>query len=386
VAASGFGIYIHVPFCRKAKCPYCDFYSVQAEPGLVSEYLKAAELELESAGAGPFGSLSVVETIYFGGGTPSLLAPQDVGRLISKVDSLWTVAREAEISLECNPEDLDFERAVTYRQAGVTRMSVGCQSFDRLTLRSLGRSHSADQSRKAVQFARKAGFESVSADLIFGGPGSSEVSVAGSIETALGLGADHLSIYGYHCDQGSRGFGRKKYEPLGEDLYCSQYLAACSLLESCGWLHYEISSWAGGSQRLCRHNLAYWRRGTAYLGCGPAAHSFWPPDVRIWNREDLEIYLKAPGLPGEPLRLKEELSPDEILAEEVMLGLRLAEGIEPELVERFLGVQTGETIQALSREGLLHSTLAGRLALSDKGFLLYDSIVELLSSPPGVSA
>lgn len=376
----GFGIYIHVPFCGRAKCPYCDFYSLSGKIGKIPAYLDAAGGELEEAAGGLFFSPGPVETIYFGGGTPSLLDPAGIKGLVSKIKKLWPVDRRAEITVECNPENLESGRLAGYRQAGVTRLSCGCQSFDDQVLRQLGRCHSAAKARQALVLAAGAGFKSLSVDLIFGGPGSTVSSLVMSLETALELGADHLSLYGYHLEKGCRGYGKKRYAPAGDEQYRSQYLAACSLLESRGWSHYEISNWAASPEKFCRHNLAYWRREKAYLGIGPSAHSFIPPHLRFWNRADLEKYLETQGKSRSNVRQEERLSEKAILGEQVMLSLRLSSGLEARLVELCLGQRKGPVIRKLNENGLIFVNGSGSIVLSDKGFLVYDSIVELLYS------
>ncbi|MBN2290715.1 MAG: radical SAM family heme chaperone HemW [Candidatus Glassbacteria bacterium] len=375
---TSFGIYIHVPFCRDRKCPYCDFYSVASPgPGLVERYLDVLEAELarsverypENLGVG---------SIYFGGGTPSLLEPEQVWRVYCRIKSLWQILPGAEVTLECNPEDLLLRRAAGYFSAGVNRLSLGCQSFDERQLELLGRSHSAADCRAAVGNACEAGFGRLSLDLIFGGPQSTEGALLEAVGTALDLGVSHLSLYGYHLERTAPAYGRAELAPAGEELYRSQYLAACRKLEDSGWRHYEISNWAASPDEYCRHNLAYWLRRPC-LGCGPAAHSFLPPDLRFWNPEDLEEYLKGGG--GDKLSdgRSERLDSEQVLCEEIMLGLRLESGVEPAAIGAFLGGELETTLQALREEGLGAVSGAGRFVLSERGWLIYDEVLGRLT-------
>ena len=382
-ADTGLGVYLHVPFCRQPKCPYCDFYCTAAGPGLIESYLDAAEKELEAQAAGPFSGEWVVENIFFGGGTPSLLDPKQAGRLIRRVQALWPVSASPEITLECNPEDLTRDRAEGYRAAGVNRLSIGCQSFDSPMLAALGRSHGVDRNYRAVEAARLAGFERVSIDLILGGPGSGKSGLLKSVEAALALKVGHLSIYGYHLDPAASGYGRPEFAPAPDESYCEQYLAVCAALEEAGWLHYEISNWAALAEEVCRNNLHYWQR-RVYLGVGPAAHSFLPPAWRTWNRPDLSAWLRASaGGDHGAVRGGERLGPEQIEGERLMLGMRLADGVDIELVRRFLGPEMERELAGLAGEGLIGPQTGGRIRLTDNGYLLYDSIVALLLGESG---
>ena len=381
----GLGIYIHVPFCSGEKCPYCDFYSVSwPEPEVVEGFLSALELELTRSVEGYPQDLPV-ESIYFGGGTPSLLDPEEVRRIYRRIKSLWSVCSDAEFTLECNPENLNLSRAAGYLSAGVNRLSIGCQSFDNHQLALLGRTHSADDCREAIENAEKAGFVRLSADLVFGGPRSDERLLFDSIEKALALGVRHLSLYGYHLEKTCPAYRKPDLAPVEDELYRSQYLAACSKLENTGWKHYEISNWAASNAEFCRHNKAYWSHRPS-LGCGPAAHSFRPPDLRTWNPADLEEYLKSQEQKAPLSGRTERLGREQVLCEEIMLALRQEPGVETALIGEFLGERLGETLQALQEEGLGSLTECGRFALSETGWLVYDAILERLTGRGWFSA
>jgi len=230
---------------------------------------------------------------------------------------------------------------------------------------------------QALIAARNAGFCRVSADLILGGPGSNVDIVLAGVERALGLGVEHLSVYGYHLDPPADGFGNEKYRPLNDDAWSAQYLAVCEILASMGWRHYEISNWAREDAALCGHNLFYWRR-LPYLGLGPSAHSFSPSELRTSNRPDLDAWLRA-AASGDfsTVREWETLDDPTILFERVMLGLRLDDGVKLDLLEEIHGPDVFRKLEVLKNKGL--ARLDGeRLRLTSAGFLLYDSLaVEL---------
>jgi oxygen-independent coproporphyrinogen III oxidase len=334
------------------------------------------ELELREAEY-PRGEFTA-ETVYFGGGTPSLLAPRAVAGLLDRVRSVWGLEKTAEVTLECNPEDLDPSFARGCLEAGVNRLSIGCQSFSDSQLAALGRAHTAEQARRAVAAAREAGFARISADLILGGPGSGRTALLGSLETALGLGVTHLSIYGYHLEETCSAAGKKEFEPAGDSSYRSQYLAVCQRLGCAGWSHYEISNWAAGPAEACNHNLGYWT-GKAYLGCGPSAHSFLPPELRSWNRNSLRGYLRVMEEGGGSIRQSERLGRRQVLTERLMLGLRLEQGVDRNLVESLIGDRAEDILTALFQRRLLRKSAGPGLRLSDQGYLVYDSVIELLS-------
>ncbi len=368
-----FGVYFHVPFCRASRCAYCDFYSIAAGRSAVGSWLEAVAAECEQARQGRFGGSWTVSSIFFGGGTPSLLAPRDIAGLLEVVGRCWNIAGEAEITVECNPEDVDGRWAGGCRKAGVNRLSVGVQSFDRHYLAAIGRRHRPGKAARAITVARKAGFAKVSADLILGGPGSSEPLVLGSVERALELGVEHLSAYGYHLDPPASGYGRAGFGPVDDDAWSGQYLAVCALLRKRGWRHYEISNWANGDDAQCRHNLTYWER-RPYLGLGPSAHSYGPGETRTANAADLERWLAA-ARSGDfsAVRTRETLDGDTVACEQVMLGLRLEDGVPLRLLERLHGAETAQKLDLLAGRSLL-ALRSERVCLTDGGFLLYDSI------------
>ena len=369
-----FGVYVHVPFCRAPRCAYCDFYSTPVSGSGIDSWLEAVKAECSEAHRERFDDCWTVSSIFLGGGTPSLLAPEMISGLLETILHCWSVAPEAEISVECNPEDIDSHWVAACLDAGVNRLSVGVQSFNSEYLAAIGRCHQPGRAARALTVAREAGFDRVSADLILGGPGSSEGIILESVERALELGVEHLSVYGYHLDPPASGYGCAGFNPVDDDAWAGQYLAVCNLLEQHGWRHYEISNWAQTDSALCSHNMIYWQR-QPYLGLGPSAHSFGPGQVRSANAADLERWLAAAGS-GEfsAVREVEKLDEDTLACERVMLGLRLDDGVPLALLEQLHGARAAVELENLVRKGLVLAQ-DGRVRLNDSGFLLFDSIV-----------
>ncbi|MEJ2699747.1 MAG: radical SAM family heme chaperone HemW, partial [Desulfuromonadales bacterium] len=254
------GLYVHIPFCRR-KCPYCDFFSVSGQderlaayPGLLAKNLEVAHREGEVQG--PFGS------VFFGGGTPSLLAPAAVAGLLDGVNDLFGLDPEAEVSLEANPGTVTAASLNGYRKAGVNRLSLGIQSLSRENLALLERIHSPQQGREAVPLARRAGFDNLSCDLMFGLPGQSVEALMVEVDRLLELQPDHLSCYGLTAEEKTPFYHlhRSGGLPLpDEDAYAEMYLGLHRRLTDAGYLHYEISNYARPGFE-CRHNLGYWAR------------------------------------------------------------------------------------------------------------------------------
>ena len=320
------GLYIHVPFC-KSKCRYCDFCSFPApKPPRIEAYLDALCREIEAYGKKehPYhtdASSRLVDTVYFGGGTPTLLTPSALARVMETLKRVFRVAEIAEITAECNPATADLEYFRALRAIGFNRLSIGAQSMQNDELKRLGRLHTADDVRKTVADAREAGFDNVSLDLMFGIPEQTEKSLADTLAAALALSPDHLSVYGLQIEEGTYFYRHKDELPLpDEETERAMYMQAVDTLAAHGLPQYEISNFA----RLgfeSRHNLRYWKR-QDYIGLGLAAHSCMG-DLRFANTEDLDRYLS-----GDRKESEERISPHDIVAERVMLGMRLAEGVD----------------------------------------------------------
>ncbi|HUS82470.1 MAG TPA: radical SAM family heme chaperone HemW, partial [Dehalococcoidia bacterium] len=283
-------LYVHVPFCR-SKCAYCDFNSYARQERLMPAYVDALLREATFwEGSGAVGN---VETVYFGGGTPSLLPIAEATRLMDGLRRLFDVAGDAEVTLEANPESVDDAHMETLRKMGVNRLSLGVQSFDDGELRFLGRIHDAARAEEAYRAARKAGFDSVSIDLIFGLPEQTVTRWRNSLEQAVALEPDHLSLYALTLEEGtplSRRIAEGECPEPDADAQADMYAWSSARLAKAGYEQYEISNWAKAGHR-CRHNLTYWHS-EPYLGLGAGAHSY-IDSYRLANQRLPARYIEA---------------------------------------------------------------------------------------------
>ena len=365
---SALGIYVHVPFCR-TRCRYCDFYRVGENGERQARFLAALATEIDGleAYAG-----RPVDTVFFGGGTPSLLDVGEVGAVLDRLAGRFALDPGAEVTLEANPSDLDLQKLRALRAAGVNRLSVGVQSFNDRELRLLGRRHDAERAASCVGWARDAGFDNLSLDLMLAIAGQTEASFARSLERAVALRPDHLSLYLLEVHaQSEMDFLRRERPRLfpGEEAHRRRYLRTAERLTAAGFAHYEISNFARPG-RECRHNLKYWRR-EPYLGLGPAAHSA-VDGRRFRHAADLAAYL------ADPLAV-EELESDPA-SERVFLGLRLAEGVSEADVLAGAALDESELGRRLLRLAPFVESRQGRLRLTREGFLVSNAVLaELLA-------
>lgn len=377
------GIYVHIPFCLQ-KCPYCDFYSI-SDLRSTPDFLTSLRAEIAAAEPGPL----VFDTLYIGGGTPSILEPAEIGQIIAVVDSKLPLAGTVEVTLEANPGTVDFKKLKGFRAAGVTRLNIGVQSFREENLRMLGRIHSAGQAHAALADARRAGFEDVGLDLIYGLPGQSRESWMADLESALAHEPAHLACYMLSVEPGTplaedQRLGR--FRPAPEEDAADLFMATSELLAGRGFRHYEISNFArrageGGRQaRTSRHNGKYWSY-APYLGFGPAAHSFLPPR-RFWNHRDMQRYIEDLKAGRRPLGGEETLSLDQQMMEVIMLGLRTSAGIDLEVFRMRFGKDFrslfGPAADQLAARGLLRMG-RGSCAPTRKGMLYLNSVIDALT-------
>jgi putative oxygen-independent coproporphyrinogen III oxidase len=360
-------LYLHVPFCTR-RCSYCDF-AIAVRRQVPSEaYVEAVLAEWSLWQSDPVWDHSPeIETIYFGGGTPSKLAPRAVGKLLQRIAADRPVAGGAEITLESNPEDVSSAAATAWRAAGVNRVSLGVQSFDPSVLQWMHRTHSADQVPRAVENVRCAGILDVSLDLIFGLPETLERDWAADLRQALALGTEHLSLYGLTVESHTplgRWTGRGEVMPIADDRYAEEFLLAHDELASHGYEHYEVSNAARPGHRA-RHNSAYWQR-ASFVGLGPAAHSGFGNERR-WNVRDWAAYQRLLAEGKSPLEGRELLDAAAVALEERYLGLRTTEGLA---VERIPGPVAREW-----QAGGWATAEAGRLRLTPEGWLRLDALV-----------
>ena len=376
VDPGSFGVYVHVPFCL-ARCHYCDFVTYTGMEGLRRPYAAALleEAALAVAALGP--EPPVVASVFVGGGTPTLLPPGDLARLLDRLRELLAFAPGAEVTVEANPETVDAAVAAGLAGAGVTRVSMGAQSFDGRVLAALGRVHDVARVEAAVATLRAAGVPALNLDLIYGGPGEDDRSWSATLEAAVALGPEHLSAYALTIEPATK-FGRlvaagRMAEP-GEDDLADRYDTACAALAGAGYAHYEVSNWARPTH-ASRHNLTYWRRGR-YLGLGAGAHEF-DGTTRRWNVAGVPAYLEAVNGHRRPTEGQERLDPDQARFEALALRLRTVDGLGPDEA-RALGVDpAGEEADHLRTAGLLAP--GPGLALTEKGMYLHGEVVARLA-------
>ncbi|SDE62624.1 radical SAM family heme chaperone HemW [Auraticoccus monumenti] len=375
VAGSELGIYLHVPFCA-TRCGYCDFNTYTADelgtaPGASrATYVDAAltELDLAARVLGP--DAPEVSTVFVGGGTPTLLPPDELGRLLDGVRSRFGLAAGAEVTTESNPETVDEAGLARLVEHGFTRISFGMQSARRHVLKVLDRVHSPGRPQQVARWAREAGFEHVSLDLIYGTPGESLEDWRDSLGSALEGGPDHVSAYALIVEEGTRLAARIKrgeVSMIDDDDLADKYLLAEETLTAAGFSAYEVSNWARTPADRCRHNLAYWR-GTSWWGIGPGAHSH-VGGVRWWNVKHPARYAERLAAGTTPAHAREVLGTEDRRVEHVLLELRLADGLDP----RWLTATERARVPDLVARGLV--TDDGRLALTLRGRLLADAVV-----------
>ncbi|MDP9816504.1 radical SAM family heme chaperone HemW [Spirilliplanes yamanashiensis] len=372
VGANGFGVYVHVPFCA-SRCGYCDFntYTATELGGGASRDAYAETVLREMDLAAKVVPGRPVETVFVGGGTPTLLSARDLGRILDGIDRTWGLAPGAEVTTEANPESVTVESLAALRSAGFTRISLGMQSVAPGVLQILERVHGPGRAVAAAREARAAGFEHVNLDLIYGTPGESADDFARSLDAVLAAGVDHVSAYALIVEDGTRLAARMRRGELpfpDDDVAADRYLAAEAALSAAGFSWYEVSNWASSPQGRCRHNLLYWT-GADWWGFGPGAHSH-VGGVRWWNVKHPSAYAARLADGVSPGAGREVLSAEDRRVEDVMLRVRLAEGLP-------LGVLDAAGRAAAARmagDGLVE--LAGdRLVLTLRGRLLADAVV-----------
>jgi putative oxygen-independent coproporphyrinogen III oxidase len=327
-ASASAGLYVHVPFCQ-GKCPYCDFAS-GTDLSRIPAWLAALAIEMAL-----YRDLALhFDTLYFGGGTPSLLATSDLAALLEGLFGHFALAEETEITLEANPDDLTPQVLRNYRDLGVNRLSLGVQSLDDRELAFLGRRHDAAQALAALAGARDAGFAALGVDLIYGLPGQSLDAWRRTLEKILDFSPEHLSCYQLTLAEGTplaRRQAAGQFQALGEEEQRGFFLFTSQFLEDRGYNHYEISNFARGPQNRSRHNSRYWDH-SPYLGLGPAAHSF-VDGRRWWNHRSVADYCRALTAGQAPVAGQEELTGDQRRLEAVFLGMRTQNGIPLALVQ-----------------------------------------------------
>ena len=364
-----FGLYVHIPFCPQ-RCPYCAFTVITGREDTVEDYTAAVCREIETWA--PMSERAGLDTVFFGGGTPSRLAPIQVAQILDTASRVLGLRADAEITIEANPSTADATRFTELRQVGCNRLSLGAQSFQDDTLRRLGRMHCAADAERAYHVARGAGFASVSFDLIFSVPGAVASDWTATLHRALDLAPDHLSAYALSVEPGTPFERRRQAGDLpvvDEEADANDYEQMVETLRGAGYEHYEISNFSRPGHRS-RHNWDCWTGGE-YIGVGISAHSFLD-GRRCWNGTDLDDYIRRMRSGESPRAGEECLPPAAARGEAIWLGLRTCEGV---------------ALTALERDRLLHSALwvrlqacghaqldGDRLWLTESGFAIADAM------------
>ncbi|MDR3588561.1 MAG: radical SAM family heme chaperone HemW [Negativicutes bacterium] len=348
------GVYIHIPFCRR-KCLYCDFPSSAGMESLMEDYTTA--LCREITGKGGILSAHAVDTVYFGGGTPSLLPLRQLERVVSCLQRCCRLEAGAEVTLEANPGTLDGGKLTDLRGLGLNRLSIGVQSFDDHVLAAAGRIHDAAEAVRAVEEAAAGGFDNISVDLMYGLPGQSAGSFRADLEQAVALPVRHISVYGLKVEEGTPFYHDLQAGRLAlpdEDQEAAMYDLAAAFLPERGFHRYEISNY-GQKGAECRHNLKYWRF-SPYLGMGSAAHSFIGGE-RSANTADIAGYIAAASQGRQPLECSEIPEPAVAMAEYAFLALRTAQGLSYQDFTDHFGIsfclRYARELEKLSQQGLL---------------------------------
>ncbi len=372
------GIYLHIPFCKQA-CTYCNFHfttSLRYKDDLIRALAKEIEAEKEYFGGEP------IDTIYFGGGTPSLLEIPDFEFLISNLGNQFPVAPDAEITLEANPDDINVEKLQGWKGVGINRLSIGVQSFFEEELRWMNRAHNAEQAISNLQLARKE-FENITMDLIYGSPLLTDEMWKQNVDTAIGLNIPHLSCYALTVEEKTplqKKIDAQQTPNIDNDKQARQFLLLMQWLRQAGYEHYEVSNFAKPGYRS-RHNSSYWK-GAKYLGLGPSAHSFNGTERR-WNVANNTVYIKTIN-EGSLQREIEILTPTQQLNEYIMISLRTIEGINLKKIEAGWGDDDRTRIENdlkkyISNDLVLISNHQAQL--TDEGMLRADGIAaDLFSS------
>ena len=374
------GIYIHIPFCKQA-CYYCNFH-FSTSLSLKSEMIESLLSEIEVRSQSQLKNISIIDageeikTIYFGGGTPSLLSYEELKMILSLLHSRYSIHPEAEITLEANPDDINEEKLKEWKSAGINRLSIGIQSFIERDLVWMNRAHNSAQALQCIQQARQAGIPNFSIDLIFGTPGLTNEEWIKNVQTVIDLNVPHIACYALTVEPKTaldKMILLKKKENVDNDLQAEQYSILMRMMQDAGYEHYEISNFARPGFRS-RHNSSYWE-GEKYIGIGPSAHSY-DGRNRQWNVANNIVYIKSMRHNDIPLE-EELLSDSQKLNEYVMVSLRTIEGMDLQFIEEKFSGEERERIEAILENKLTKGTIEKRgnkIILTDEGKLLADAI------------
>jgi oxygen-independent coproporphyrinogen-3 oxidase len=366
------GLYIHIPFCL-SKCPYCDFYSLTSL-SVVPDFLKALFKEIEMYR----NRFDVFDTLYIGGGTPSLLNLKQLKDILTRVRKNFGLIADSEITVETNPADLDQSLLESMREMGINRINIGIQSLDDRVLTFLSRRHSAKQALSAIEASRKAGFQNIGLDVIYGVTAQDMNSWLGTLKQAVVFSPEHLSCYqltlGAETPLGIR-YQAGEFLMPGEELQYEFFIKTSEFLEDAGYVHYEVSNFSRGMEYASRHNQKYWDH-SPYLGLGPSAHSL-QANRRWWNHRSVDQYITSINAGNLPVEETESLTMEQMRLEALYLGLRTKKGVNfEEYKSRYqydLFAEKKEMINKLRQEGLI-SIEDGRLYPTQAGLAVADRI------------
>lgn len=372
------GLYLHIPFCH-SRCTYCSFVTGSYEESLAQAYLQSLRREIASTSSG-----RICDTLYLGGGTPSIVPPEEIATLIRVVRDNFHLTPDAEVTMEANPSDVDPRRLELYLSYGINRISLGIQSFIDTELERIGRDHTADQAERAFQSLRSAGFHNISLDLICGLPGQSCADWTYNLEKAFELEPEHISIYLLEVKEGSIIYAQirsGRLTPPDEDLAAQMYEALLEQVDAHGYTQYEISNFCktlDGQLKLSRHNLKYWTD-QDYLGFGVSAHSY-EAGTRRWNVSSTHEYIRRIQSGQRAVADSSTLSRDQSAQEAFMLQLRLAEGVDLAAFYKQYEIDVyqihADRLKELEEDGLLELS-KGRLRLTKRGILYSNEIFML---------
>jgi len=366
------GIYLHIPFC-KTKCIYCDFYSVTKRDDSISQFIDCLikEIELNKNKLSNYD----FDTIFFGGGTPSVLTETQLEKILNALHKYYRVDRDAEITLECNPGEINAEKLKNFRTLGINRLSIGFQSFNDDILKFLGRLHNADQSISTYKDARKAGFDNINIDLIYDIPKQKLRDWKNDLFLGTSLESEHISAYSLTVEQNTALHSMVKNKLVAmpsETIDKKMFLSTIEYLETKNYNHYEISNFCK-SGKECQHNLHYWRL-EPYLAFGPGAHGF-DGKKRWWNKRSLDYYLNSLEKNESPIESEEILTGKESFNENIMNGLRLREGINLDKLDKFLIEDIETYLKPYQKKWIYLNNKGKNLRLKKEGLLFTDEII-----------
>ena len=373
------GIYIHIPFCKQA-CNYCNFHFSTSQRN-VEELVSCLEKEILIRASSHHKDIGIIEkdepisTIYFGGGTPSLLPANAIERLLTVIHQNYNVESDAEITLEANPDDLDKQKLQDLKSAGINRLSIGVQSFDEQDLVWMNRAHNATQASQCIESAQSAGFTNLSIDLIFGLPEMDDDRWLKNIRTAINMQVAHMACYALTVEPKTplqKLIKLNKKEPVNNERQAAQFSMLMQEMTTSGYEHYEISNFAKPGYRS-KHNSSYWQ-GKKYIGIGPSAHSY-NGDQRMWNESNNAAYIRSIQEGSIPFE-EETLTIQQKLNEEILTSIRTSEGIDIKKIERLYNLERAQQLlQNLRKVNSGHYILKdNHIILTDEGKLFGDAI------------